>query len=379
MANDLAKVLEISAAGAGDAGLAESGKELVAGARGEERVRVARRLLARAVRALSPLAGVAAHHRLMQQTLVCPVYHLSREITPVWWNGRYSIKSPREFEEELDLLMQFGSPLSLDDLLNWQQGRLPRPKGWFLSFDDGYRELYDVVAPILKRKGIPATFFLCSSLIDNRAPFFEDLAGWIAVRFAHATSTKQSAIQSELRSHGWTVQKLLDSRVPQWTLLEWTANELSFDVAQWLAEEQPYLTSQQVSSLLSEGFHVGAHSVDHPLFSALSSTERIQQIRGSIGQLRNAFPTVSPVFAFPYGEFGLYGNELRAVLESTEVSMCFGTRGIIADELEPFLVQRMLCEGHAGSFRSHVKSELSIQLQRLCNGRGTVRRPEAED
>ena len=39
-----------------------------------------------------------------------------------------------------------------------------------LTFDDGFRELHDVVAPILLRKGIPATFFVNSAFIDNKIP-----------------------------------------------------------------------------------------------------------------------------------------------------------------------------------------------------------------
>lgn len=337
-------------------------------------VGVGRKLLAKTVRILSPLAGVTAHHRLLGRALVCPVYHLSRHTTPVWWNGRYSIKSPIQFEKDLDLLFQLGNPVSLDDLLAWKTGRTSRPRGWFLSFDDGYREMADVIAPILKRKGIPATFFLCSSLIDNKQPFFEDVAGWIAVKFSEATPATQAEVLSQLKETGLTLAQLLQDRVPRWEVLRPVANLLSIDLQRWLADEQPYLTGRQVAALLNEGFHVGAHSVDHPLFSAITPAEQLQQITLSVGQLRQSFPTVSSVFAFPYGEFGLSGSDLGALQESGEITMCFGTRGIVSDEMEPFLVQRMLCEGHATSFQTHVKNEMSIQLQRLCSGRGTVRR-----
>ena len=48
-----------------------------------------------------------------------------------------------------------------------------------LTFDDGLSECYQVVAPILKEKGIPATFFLCSAFVDNHElayRFQEELA-----------------------------------------------------------------------------------------------------------------------------------------------------------------------------------------------------------
>ena len=337
---------------------------------------VARKVLGRVVRILSPVASVATHHRLLRRALVCPVYHVSRDDTPVWWNERYAIKSPQQFERELDLLLELGSPISLDDLLNWQDGRATRPKGWFLSFDDGYRELHDVIAPILKRKGVPATFFLCSSLVDNQRPFFEDVSGLIADRYSKVSQAAQSAVLQKLRGFDLSLSQLLASRVPRWEALNVVAELLAIDVWQWLRTEQPYLTGPHVMSLLRDGFHVGAHSIDHPLFSEISPAERDAQLRISMRTLAARFPGVSRVFAFPYGEFGMTGKELLELQNAGEISMCFGTRGVVTDGLEPFLIQRMLCEGHTGSFQTHLKTALSLQLQRLCNGQGTVRRPD---
>ena len=334
------------------------------------------KLLGRVARILSPVASVTTHHWLLQRSLVCPVYHISRNDTPVWWNGRYTIKSPLLFERELDLLLELGSPISLDDLLNWRNGLASRPKGWFLSFDDGYRDLHDVIAPILRRKGIPATFFLCSSLIDNVRPFFEDVAGLIADGFPKSSRATQAAVHDALAECGLTFNELLQSRIPRWEALDHVTEILAIDVPQWLCNEQPYLSGTHVTSLLRDGFHIGSHSVDHPLFSQISAAERDAQLRMSMRTLKGRFPGVSSVFAFPYGEFGMSGKELLELQNAGEISMCFGTRGVVTDGLEPFLIQRMLCEGHDGSFQSHLKMELSLQLQRLCNGQGTVRRPD---
>jgi hypothetical protein len=57
------------------------------------------------------------------------------------------------------------------------------PDGAFmLSFDDGFREMHDIVAPILREKGVPAVFFLNSGFIDNRRLCYLQKASVLADR-----------------------------------------------------------------------------------------------------------------------------------------------------------------------------------------------------
>jgi peptidoglycan/xylan/chitin deacetylase (PgdA/CDA1 family) len=323
---------------------------------------------------LRPLIPASTYLRLMPDTLICPVYHIARETTPVWWNNRYRIKSIRELEQDLDWLLRLAPPVSLQDLLDWQAGRRDRPRGWFLSFDDGYRELADEVAPLLKRKGIPATFFLCSSLIDNRSVFFEDHTGWIAHALLLASPAARNAVSEILDNAGTPLVQLLKSRVPHQQLLDRVSELLNLDINAWLKSEEPYLTSAQIRQLLHDGFTIGAHSVDHPLFSDISLDECMRQIQESLLDLDAAFALNARVFAFPYGEFGLSATALQQLLQLSNAQMVFGTRGIVRDEHEPQLIQRLLAEDHPFSFQQHLCSELNLQLQRRLAGRSTVRR-----
>lgn len=325
-------------------------------------------------RLLQPIIPASTYLRLMPNTLICPVYHIARETTPVWWNNRYRIKSLRELEQDLDWLLRLAPPVSLQDLLDWQAGRRDRPCGWFLSFDDGYRELAVDIAALLKRKGIPATFFLCSSLIDNRSIFFEDQAGWIGRSLQTAKPAVIAAVMKLLSGAETSISQLLTSRLPQFALLDQVAEILDLDLEAWLKAEQPYVTSAQVRGLLRDGFGVGGHSVDHPLFGQISAEECHWQIEESLRSLESTCGSVTRVFAFPYGEFGLSGAALDGLLQAADVRMFFGTRGVVRDEYEPRLLQRVLAEDHPLSFAQHLCSELNLQLQRRISGRGVVRR-----
>ncbi|RXM60445.1 polysaccharide deacetylase family protein, partial [Chryseobacterium sp. CH1] len=54
----------------------------------------------------------------------------------------------------------------------WSGHFKPKKKIALLTFDDGFREFYDVVAPILERKGIYACNFVNPAFIDNEEMMF---------------------------------------------------------------------------------------------------------------------------------------------------------------------------------------------------------------
>src|SRR5579863_2813143 len=72
------------------------------------------------------------------------------------------ISYPREiFRGQMELLARRYHPVSLDDILRFVTGqtKLPR-RAVAVTFDDGYRDNYEVAAPILQRAGVPATIYV---------------------------------------------------------------------------------------------------------------------------------------------------------------------------------------------------------------------------
>src|SRR4030095_3885167 len=81
-----------------------------------------------------------------------------------------TVPSLERFRADLDFLCQEFHPLELSELerLAPKQVAYSSPRNFVLSFDDGLREDYEVIAPMLSRKGIPAIFFINSATIDNK-------------------------------------------------------------------------------------------------------------------------------------------------------------------------------------------------------------------
>ncbi|MGV2336619.1 MAG UNVERIFIED_CONTAM: polysaccharide deacetylase family protein [Planctomycetaceae bacterium] len=138
--------------------------------------------------------------QLCQQQIVCIYYHRFELHASDFFRGEYSVKSPHQFEHELQALLERFEPLSLADLLQSASGRGPqlRKPGLFLSFDDGYRELFDFAAPVLKRLGMPATVFVTTGLLNNQQWLFEDEIGLLLRRLAELPEVQQARMSRSL-------------------------------------------------------------------------------------------------------------------------------------------------------------------------------------
>ena len=85
----------------------------------------------------------------------------------------YKARSIERFKEDLDFLLKHYKSISLQELITLNKsGKAITENCFHITFDDGLKEFYTVVAPILKERGVHATVFLNSNFIDNKELFF---------------------------------------------------------------------------------------------------------------------------------------------------------------------------------------------------------------
>lgn len=119
--------------------------------------------------------------------------------------GRDALSThPEAFERELAWLAERGyRTLSLDEFdraLAGGAGGAPR-RCVLLTFDDGYADLYAVVAPALRRYGFTGVAFLITSLCDGSA---RTHLSWPQVRALAAEGTLEFQSHSHSHAH-WPV------------------------------------------------------------------------------------------------------------------------------------------------------------------------------
>src|SRR5437868_11346983 len=113
------------------------------------------------VKKISPVKTLLPYHHLVSDEDLLHIKHL------------YAYKSSTQFRNDLDYLLKNFHPVSADELSKAiNTGEETPSNSFLLTFDDGFKEVYDVISPILLEKGIPAVFFVNPAFIDNKELFY---------------------------------------------------------------------------------------------------------------------------------------------------------------------------------------------------------------
>ena len=294
------------------------------------------------------LEGLA---RKTKQRLILPFYHLVSDETPKHVQHLYAARSIERFKEDLDFLLKHYNSISLEELITLNKsGKAINDNCFHITFDDGLKEFYTVVAPILKERGVHATVFLNADFIDNAALFY---------RF------KASILFDELQN-----DELLNLKYADKFILDGLANEHKVDFDAYLKKHQPYLTSEQIKELIGEGFTFGGHSKDHPLYKDLDFAEQLSQTQESLATIKSQFNLEYSVFSFPFTDDGVLQQLFNKISEFTDLT--FGCAGIKEDSASNHL-QRIPMET-SESGKEIIKTEYLYCLIKQKVGKNKILR-----
>ena len=293
-----------------------------------------------------------------------PFYHVvSNDKLPHIQN--YPYRNVSDFEKELDFYLKYFQPFSLDDFI---KDKKKSSKVFHISFDDGLRECAEVIAPVLTRKGIPATFFINPGFVGNKQLFHKYKASLILNELQKKPNKTAEKILQENDLSGQNVLKAEFSQIP---VLENVANKTGIDFDEFLKTQQPYLTLAQTKKLAADGFSVGAHSFDHPEFYKISEKEQLNQVQKSMEWISANVPQKIKTFSFPFTDWGVSVSVLETIEKEKICNMTFGTAGVKYDEFK-FHFQRYPME-QPGNFKLNLKGEFTYFELRKLIGKDIVK------
>jgi peptidoglycan/xylan/chitin deacetylase (PgdA/CDA1 family) len=314
--------------------------------------------------------------RITGQRLFLPFYHSVQNDNPLpHIQHLYSLRSVQNFEKDIDFLLKHYQPIDLKGLLDQlKSGKPVEQNTFFLSFDDGLRECHDFIAPILLKKGVPATFFLNAAFVDNKGLFFRYKASLL---IDHLEKNKISEATEKIIVQRFgnqdIKQSILKVNYQNRKILDEIAEYLEVNFDYFLKVNQPYLSSEQINNLIQNGFTLGSHSIDHPLYSGLELAEQIRQTEDSQDFINTNFPQEIKAFAFPFTDHGVSSTFFEAIKKDQLLDITFGTAGLKNDNT-PFHLQRFPVEEFPFQMHEMVASEYFYYFGKSFLGKNRINR-----
>ena len=317
---------------------------------------------------LVPLRSII---RLSGVPVIFPFYHSVSEKPLRHIKHLYNHRSIQEFEQDLEEMLKWFEPVALGDFLKMERIEKGR-RIMVLTFDDGLAECHQVIAPLLKKKGIPAAFFLNKHFIDNTDLFYRYKASILIDQIQTDCRARERIAEYLVIPQERVTEAILMVTYHQQPLLNALAKEVDVDFIASIHKEPVYMSTKQVQDLMAWGFEIGGHSLDHADFAELKPEEMITQVKESIDDLQQRFKVSTRYFSFPFTSKGVPKHVIDTLLNEQIASVLLGTSGVKKTGKRGF-IQRIPMEEYEAPAMKAVKAEFLYYLVKKPLGRNTLR------
>jgi len=270
---------------------------------------------------LSALSGFAEHRRLMIFTFH-RVLDVKDPVLPDEPTGR-------DFADQLEWISQFLNVIPLPEAAEQLAAGDLTARTACVTFDDGYRNNFDVALPLLRRFGLPATFFVATGAVAEGA-MWNDLI---------IESVRHCGSRLDLRPFGFDEYPIASERdrprvvdqaleAMKYLPVDERAQRARDIYRTFCGGDLPSLmmTPEMLRSLAEQGHDIGAHTVSHPILAKVDDLRAVDEIRKSRDWLASITGRAPTSFAYPNGRPGTdFGDRHRVMVREAGFSCAVST------------------------------------------------------
>ncbi|WP_148255171.1 polysaccharide deacetylase family protein [Aidingimonas lacisalsi] len=275
----------------------------------------------------------------MSQPLTIVMYHYVRPLR----DSRYpSLKAldVQDFAGQLDYLQQHYCVVRMEDVIASAKGEASLPENAaLLTFDDGYRDHYDHVFPLLVERGLQGSFFPPASAIrerrmldvnkihfvlasvDDHAPLVDAVFRFLdTYRERYGLESNETYYQRHCKESRYDgpevtfIKRLLQKGLPEALraeLVDALFHRFVTDDESAFADEL-YMSVEELRKLHEGGMYLGSHGDRHEWLNTLPGEAQQREIDASLSFLAElGIQSDDWVMCYPYGG---YNDSLLAVL-----------------------------------------------------------------
>lgn len=219
------------------------------------------------------------------------------------------------FREQMRWMRSYCDLLPLPEAAErLMQGDIPA-RAASITFDDGYADNFEVAAPILDELGIPATFFIATGAVETGAMWNDRVIEGVR----YADRVVDVAELHSLEVEDLPVECAADRIRAIATIID-RIKYLESDHRASIAEavyrsscgDRPLrlmMDSAMVAGLAAKGHDIGAHTVSHPILTAVDARVAAAEIEKSRDWVATVTGSEPRSFAYPNGKRGVDFDE----------------------------------------------------------------------
>jgi peptidoglycan/xylan/chitin deacetylase (PgdA/CDA1 family) len=181
-----------------------------------------------------------------------------------------------------------------------------------LTFDDGHRTHYADVVPQLLDRGLTATFFLPTGVIDGTEVMLWSQLSWLCGGLSGCSEPEVEALR--MLRDAW---QLDDARVAL-LLNELVARSDRAPLAPADDREQ-WLTWDMARSMSAAGMAIGAHTVTHRRLRGLDERSQRVEITDSVMRVRLEITSGTNFFAYPFGAQWSFDSHAAGIVRDLDL------------------------------------------------------------
>ncbi len=331
---------------------------------------------------IAPFGHLVSQNSLINWTgrrTIFPFYHTIGDVDLPYISNLYPLRGVKDFKSDLEYFCKYFTPIGIDEVqrrieLN-DKSEIP---AFHLSFDDGLKEIHEIIAPILEKKGIPATFFVNTDFIGNKRLFYRYKVGLILERQDRVKSQDfddqiKVLLQDQSKWFENIKLSLIKLNYHDQNLINEIADVIEIDFDQWLLKNKPYLSMEQIKDLIGRGFSIGSHSKDHPRFKNISLSDQKLQFEESFAHLERTFNLEERMFSFPFGDEEVSAQFFDWLYSDGKCKMSFGVSGL-KDDYCPHHIHRIPMDNCRGTTQEFIKSEYLYYMLKSVFNKNQIKR-----
>jgi peptidoglycan/xylan/chitin deacetylase (PgdA/CDA1 family) len=205
-----------------------------------------------------------------------------------------------------------------------------------LTFDDGYRDNFELAYPLLREHGLSATFFLATGFLDSPHVAWWDELAWMVRRARVGTLPPNEWLSNELVLSDTTNDAAIATLVARYKSLPSDGAEAFLDhvskstgSGRCAAREaqELWITWEMAREMRSGGMTIGGHTVTHPVLAQIPLESQEREISNCAKRLRQELGEPMRWFAYPVGAHETFTEDTKRILREHEVRLAFSFYG----------------------------------------------------